>query len=62
MKKYIIPSIHAVAIEAAETLLQSSYTEFGGKTDRFDARMRMKRNYDTDYLFDQDNTNNFDEE
>ena len=44
MKKgYVMPRIKAVDIESDEHLLQSSYMDIGGNTDRFNAPRRGYR-------------------
>lgn len=42
-KEYVTPCINVGIMECDESLLQSSYTNIGGKTDGFDARVRGTR-------------------
>lgn len=39
-KEYITPRILAVEIASCENILQSSYVDIGGNTDKFNARRR----------------------
>ncbi len=47
-KKYVNPRLIAIDIASNETLLQSSYVDIGGKSDRFDARRRYRDFYAPD--------------
>lgn len=42
-KDYIKPRMIAINIASSENILQSSYVDIGGRTDRFNARSRDSR-------------------
>lgn len=39
-KEYISPKMAVIELEAAENILESSYTDIGGTTDKFGANRR----------------------
>lgn len=53
-KDYVKPSIKAVNVEGCENLLQSSYVDIGGNTDRFNVRRRRYSHEIYDEFDDED--------